>query len=104
LITEFRAKVESDAIALTWKPLKKSALYTGIEISKSRIRDSGYVVLDTVSGQEVLYLDKKILKGSAYYYRIRPLLLVDNPAMASEFSETSATILYPDDHPAPERP
>ena len=104
LITEFRAKVETDAIALTWNPLEKSALYTGIEISKSRIRDSGYVVLDTLNGQEISYLDKKILKGSAYYYRIRPLLLVDNPAMASEYSETSAAILYSEDHPVPEKP
>src|SRR5690606_32109049 len=92
LITEFRAKAETDAIALAWKPLKKSALYTGIEISKSRVPDSGYVVLDTLSGQEISYLDRKILKGSAYYYRIRPLLLVDNPAIASVFSETSAAI------------
>lgn len=104
LITEFRASPQKEGIALTWKPLKKSALYTGIEISKSRVRDSGYVVLDTVSGQESSFVDNKILQGSAYYYRIRPLLLIKNPSMVSEYSEASATIQYNEDHPAPLKP
>lgn len=104
LITEFRAEDALEHINLSWAKLKNSAIYTGIEISKSRFPDSGYVVLDTVNSQETMFNDKKVIRGSAYYYRIRPLLLIDNPTRAFDYAETSAVFSYRADHPAPSRP
>lgn len=74
-ITELRAEPDDSGVYLSWNPLPSEAIYTGIAIHKSRNYDSAYVVLDTIAAHEVGYLDSRVLSGSMYYYRVKPLFL-----------------------------
>lgn len=74
-ITELRAEVGQTGVQLSWNPLPAEAIYTGIAIHKSRNYDSAYVVLDTIAAHEVGYLDNRVLAGSMYYYRVKPIFL-----------------------------
>src|SRR5699024_8485866 len=96
-ITELQGTAEESAIRLNWKQLPKETIYTGVEVQKSRNYDSAYVVLDTLPPSADSYLDKKVLKGSAYYYRLRQILLLHNPDDdAVIYAETAVIIDYGD--------
>lgn len=104
-ITELQGTAEESAIRLNWKQLPKETIYTGVEVQKSRNYDSAYVVLDTLPPSADSYLDKKVLKGSAYYYRLRPILLMDNPDDdAVIYAETAVIIDYGDSDGRPAKP
>lgn len=104
-ITELQGATEGSAIGLSWKELPKETIYTGIEVLKSRNYDSAYVVLDTLPASATSYLDKKVLRGSAYYYRLRPILLMDNPDEdAIIYAETAVIIGYGDADGRPAKP
>src|SRR5699024_4484736 len=104
-ITELQGTAEESAIRLNWKQLPKETIYTGVEVQKSRNYDSAYVVLDTLPPSADSYLDKKVLKGSAYYYRLRPILLMDNPNDdAVIYAETAVIIDYGDSDGRPAKP
>lgn len=102
-VEELLATPQDESIILRWKALPSEAVYTGIEIQKSRNYDSAYVVLDTIPSTAVEFLDTRVLKGSTYHYRVRPLYMLqtDEPII---YSETSATIAYTENNPVPQAP
>lgn len=102
-VLELVAEPQTDAILLTWEPLPQEAIYTGIEIQKSRNYDSAYVVLDTLPSSAAEFLDTRTLKGSTYYYRVRPLYLLDGEQQMSH-AEVTATLAYPKDNSPPLTP
>lgn len=61
-------------LLLTWDPLPRQAIYTGIQILKSRQPGSDYVVVDTIPATDTAYLDEKVIAASSYYYKVRPLI------------------------------
>src|SRR5690606_24613713 len=73
-IQKLSAKDTSGGLLIQWKPLPSKAYYTGIQILKSRTADDDYVVLDTLAPNETQYFDKRVILGSQYFYRVRPLL------------------------------
>lgn len=62
-----------NGLLLTWDPLPGEALYTAIEIIKSRQATSEFVVVDTVAAGVTSYLDRQVIPSTAYYYRVRAL-------------------------------
>ncbi len=74
-ITELRAETDEQGVRLRWNRLPSEAIYTGIAIAKSRNYDSAYVVLDTIGAHEVGYVDRRVLSGSMYHYRVKPVFV-----------------------------
>jgi len=72
-LTDFTARDSMEGVWLSWAPLANSAIYTGVEILKSRDAMEGYVVVDTISADRSSYFDKNILPNVLYYYKARPL-------------------------------
>ncbi|MBW7840785.1 MAG: hypothetical protein H3C36_14365, partial [Chitinophagaceae bacterium] len=72
-LTDFTARDSMGGVWLSWNPLTNSAVYTGIEILKSRDAAEGFVVADTISANQSTYLDKNVLSNVLYYYKARPL-------------------------------
>lgn len=102
-ITELKAYPQEEAILLNWEKLPDETVYAGIEIQKSRNYDSAYVVLDTIAASEVSFLDSRVLKGSIYYYRLRPLYALEvNEEIV--YAETAATIVYSEENLKPNIP
>lgn len=77
-ITELRAETDEQGVRLSWNRLPTEAIYTGISISKSRNYDSAYVVLDTIGAYEIGYVDRRVLPGSMYHYRVKPIFVSDS--------------------------
>lgn len=103
-ITELRAAADDGGVRLTWNPLPSEAIYTGIEVLKSRNYDSAYVVLDTIGAHEVRYLDNRVLNGSMYYYRVKPVFISGADDDFIKYSEVSAVAAYAADHQPPAAP
>src|SRR5690606_31635972 len=59
---------------LTWDKLPEDLRYTGIRISKSHSAMQNYVVADTVPPSAISWMDRNVIGGTVYYYRIEPLL------------------------------
>lgn len=59
---------------LSWDPLSDSKRYSGIEILKSRSATEEFSVSDTISASVSSWLDKNVIGGTVYYYKIKPLL------------------------------
>lgn len=64
-----------DGLLMQWEQLPKTKVYSGIQILKSRQLGSDYVPLDTLATSATSYMDKKVIPGSNYYYKIRPILI-----------------------------
>lgn len=64
-----------NGLFLQWEKLPEVALYTSIQILKSRQMGRDYIVLDTIAASENTYLDRKVIPGTNYYYKVRPLLV-----------------------------
>lgn len=62
-----------DGLLVRWDPIPREAMYTAIEIQKSRQPNEGYVVLDTLTADMIRYLDRKVVPSTVYYYRVRVL-------------------------------
>lgn len=60
------------ALLLRWKPLPKIALYSSVQILKSRQTDRDFVLVATVSPRDTAYLDENVISGTNYYYKVRP--------------------------------
>jgi len=63
-----------NSLLVTWKPLPRKAYYTAIQILKSRKLGEDYVVLDTIAPTKSSFMDKQVIPGSSYFYKVRPLL------------------------------
>lgn len=63
-----------DGMFLTWDKLPENALFTGIQILKSRQTETDFIVVDTIAADLTSYLDDKVIPASTYYYKIRPIL------------------------------
>lgn len=74
VIKNFLATDTLGGLLLTWEPLPKNALFTGIQILKSRQSETDFIVVDTIASDLSFYLDDKVMAASTYYYKIRPLL------------------------------
>lgn len=74
-ITNFKVKDTTNALYLSWNALPRQAVYSGIQILKSRSAQKDYVVADTLPAYATTYLDKKVLPNMVYYYQVRPLLV-----------------------------
>lgn len=64
----------SSGLHLSWDPLPDQAVYSAIQILKSRQLGSDYVVLDTIPARSTSYLDSKVVPSTNYFYKIRPLI------------------------------
>ena len=95
-IQKLSAKDTSGGLLIQWKPLPSKAYYTGIQILKSRTADDDYVVLDTLAPNETQYFDKRVILGSQYFYRVRPLLFNLPNIEAKAFTEITAYVSIPD--------
>lgn len=103
-IATLRAAADSDGVRLTWDPLPSEAIYTGIEVLKSRNYDSAYVVLDTIAAHEVGYLDNRVLNGSMYYYRVKPVFISGADEDFIKYAEASVVTAYSEGYLAPAAP
>jgi len=74
-ISGFKVKDTTNALYLSWNALPRQAIYSGIQILKSRSAQKDYVVADTLAPNAVNYLDRKVLPNMVYYYQVRPLLV-----------------------------
>lgn len=74
-ITGFKVKDTTNALYLSWNPLPRQAIYSGIQVLKSRSAQKDYVVADTLPAYATTYLDRKVLPNMVYYYQVRPLLV-----------------------------
>lgn len=72
-ITNLQVTDTLNGLLLTWDPLPSEALYTAIQILKSRQASSEFVVVDTIAAGETAYLDRHVIPSTAYYYRVRAL-------------------------------
>lgn len=73
-ITNLHTTDTLNGILLQWDALPRKAIYSAIQIEKSRQAGSNFVVLDTIPASETKYLDRRILPHVSYYYRVRPLI------------------------------
>lgn len=103
-IANLSANGQDDGVLLSWDALPAHAIYSGIEIMKSRNYDSNYVVLDTLRASEIKYLDTRVLKGSAYFYKLKPVFVNPVDEGFIKYAETSGSVLYKEDSPAPSTP
>ncbi|NVM67767.1 fibronectin type 3 domain-containing protein [Mucilaginibacter sp. SG538B] len=74
-ITGLKVKDTTNALYLSWNALPRQAVYSGIQILKSRSAQKDFVVADTLAPNAVNYLDRKVLPNMVYYYQVRPLLV-----------------------------
>lgn len=74
-INRLSVKDTSNALHLTWEPLPRQAVYSGIQVLKSRRAQDNFVVADTLPPDAVSYSDNKVLPNVVYYYQVRPLLI-----------------------------
>lgn len=74
-ISDFKIKDTTNALYLSWNALPRQAVYSGIQILKSRSAQKDYVVADTLAPNAVNYIDRKVLPNMVYYYQVRPLLV-----------------------------
>lgn len=77
---------------LSWEPLPKQAVYSGIQILKSRQLGSDFVVLDTIPVTDTAYLDHRVIGSTTYYYKVRPLLVNLPGSQPMLFAEASGTL------------
>src|SRR5690554_6856456 len=93
-----------NSILVTWKPLPRKAYYTAIQILKSRKLGEDYVVLDTIAPTKSSFMDKQVIPGSSYFYKVRPLLF-DLPGVepmvfteVSGYKEVNEELLRSEEH------
>lgn len=73
-ISDLKVTDTLEGLLLQWKPLPRQAIYSGIQVMKSRRTGSDYVILDTIPATDNAYLDRQLLPHVNYYYKVRPLL------------------------------
>lgn len=73
LLDSVTAKDTLNAIRVSWKSLGDLPALIGVEIQRSRDARGNYVIIDTVSTVTNGYLDKRVVPGIPYYYRLRIL-------------------------------
>lgn len=102
-IENFSVQDSSLGLHLTWDSLPKHAVYSAIQILKSRQLGSDYVVLDTISSRATEYLDRQVVPSTNYFYKIRPLIFQIPGEDHLLFSEASGHHKG-DQLPPPQRP
>ena len=71
IITILVAGHETTAISLTWTDTNTAE--TGYEVLRGTTPDGNFTVTATLAGNAVSYSDKNIVRGTTYYYRVRPV-------------------------------
>jgi fibronectin type 3 domain-containing protein len=74
-ITGLKVQDTTNALYLKWDALPRQAIYTGIQVLKSRSAQKDFVISDTLPANATSYLDLKVLPNMVYYYQVRPLLV-----------------------------
>lgn len=92
-----------DGLLMQWEQLPKTKVYSGIQILKSRQLGSDYVPLDTLATSATSYMDKKVILGSNYYYKIRPILIPLPDIKPLVFTEIMGYKSFPENE-TPETP
>ncbi|MGO3689840.1 MAG: fibronectin type III domain-containing protein [Psychroflexus halocasei] len=92
-----------DGLLMQWEQLPKTKVYSGIQILKSRQLGSDYVPLDTLATSATSYMDKKVIPGSNYYYKIRPILIPLPDIKPLVFTEIMGYKSFPENE-TPETP
>lgn len=100
-IQRLKAQDTLGGIRLTWEKLPGKGYYSGIEVLKSLSVDTGYFSMDTLAINTAEYLDKKVIPGTMYYYKVRPLTIDYGRMKPQLYSETSG---YKDFDVQPEMP
>lgn len=103
-ITNLQVADTTEGLLLTWEPLPKQAVYSAIQILKSRELGADYVVVDTISAWETHYLDESVIPASSYYYKVRPLLYNLAGADALQFAEANGHKSMPESSLPPAAP
>lgn len=94
----------SGGLLLTWDPLPRQAMYSAIQILKSRQLGADYITIDTISAWETAYLDEAVIPASSYYYKLRPLLYNLAGAEPLNFAEANGHKSTSEDSPLPVPP
>lgn len=92
-----------DGLLMQWEQLPKTKVYSGIQILKSRQLGSDYVPLDTLATSATSYMDNKVIPGSNYYYKIRPILIPLPDIKPLVFTEIMGYKSFPENE-TPETP
>lgn len=79
-------------LLLTWDPLPREAVYSAIQLLKSRELGADYVVVDTIPATDTYYLDRQVIPASSYYYKVRPLTYDFSGSQPVTFAETSGYV------------
>ncbi len=85
-VTKFKAKAQKKGKAqLTWK---KTAGVTGYQIQRSLKKTKGFKAIKLISkAKTVKFIDKKLKKGTTYYYRIRTYTNVAGKKVYGKWSD-----------------
>lgn len=63
----------SKGMLLRWDPLPDKSWIAGIQISKSHDAMENYLVVDTLPANTTSWLDRNVIGGTIYYYRLMPV-------------------------------
>lgn len=88
-IENLRVTDTLNGLMMHWDQLPSKAYYTAIQILKSRKLGGDYVVLDTIPPSKNTFMDKQVIPGSAYFYKVRPLLFDLPGVQPMVFTEAS---------------
>ena len=85
-VTKFKVKAQKKGKAqLTWK---KTAGVTGYQIQRSLKKTKGFKAIKLISkAKTVKFIDKKLKKGTTYYYRIRTYTNVAGKKVYGKWSD-----------------
>ena len=78
-------------VKLKWKKVEEA---TGYEIYRSRKKNSGYQLLDTVTSQK--YTDKRVKQRKEYYYKIKAVTSINNENVSSKESKSVKIYVLPE--------
>lgn len=73
-ITNLTISDTSNGMSLMWDPLPEKSWVAGIEISKSHSAMDNYLVVDTLPADATSWMDRNVIGGTVYYYRLAPVL------------------------------
>lgn len=88
-ISNLQVRDTLDGLLLSWDPLPREAVYSGIQLLKSRELGADYVVVDTIPATETHYFDEQVIPASSYYYKVRPLTYDFSGAQPVSFAEAN---------------
>ncbi len=88
-ISNLQVRDTLQGLRLTWDPLPREAVYSGIQVLKSRELGADYVVVDTIPATDTQYFDRQVIPASSYYYKVRPLTYDFSGSQPVAFAEAN---------------